>query len=442
MSADRSALEELRIERQEEAPPPRRWRWIAVATALVALALGLWGWLARPAPLPVRVAAVKEAGGAAAGAVLNATGYVTARRQATVSSKVTGKVLEVLIEEGMPVAQGQVLARLDDKTQRAALALADAQLAQARGALAENEVRLRQATINRQRQHRLLAGGATTQNDVDAADAEADSFAARLALGRQQVEVAARELAARRQDVDDTVIRAPFAGVITTKDAQPGEMISPISAGGGFTRTGIGTLVDMTSLEIDVDVNESYINRVKSAQQAEAALDAYPDWQIPASVIAVVPSADRQKATVKVRLAFDHLDPRILPDMGVKVAFLAGSRETAGARAGEAAAANAAAGAGTSGASAAAGAGQGGATPADQAGARAQARMPRAALRQDRAGQPVVFVLRGDRVERRAVRVGEAPGDEVAVLAGLAPGEQVVVDPPPELTDGRKVIVR
>jgi HlyD family secretion protein len=444
MSADRSALEGLRIERQEETPSPRRrWPWIAAAAAvLAALALGLWGWLAGPAPLAVRVAAVKEAGGAAAGAVLNATGYVTARRQATVSSKVTGKVVEVLIEEGMPVRQGQVLARLDSKTQGAALALAEAQIVQARRALEENEVRLRQATINRQRQHRLLAGGATTQNDVDAADAEADSFAARLALGRQQVEVAAREAAARRQDVNDTVIRAPFSGVITTKDAQPGEMISPISAGGGFTRTGIGTLVDMASLEVDVDVNESYINRVKPGQHAEAVLDAYPDWQIPATVIAVVPSADRQKATVKVRLAFDRLDPRILPDMGVKVAFFAEGAAAAQAGAQDGAQAGTAATTATTATTGTPAAAPGGpAAPADQA-TRAQARMPRAALRQDRGGQQVVFVVRGDRVERRAVRIGGAPGDEVAVLSGLAPGEQVVVDPPPELADGRKVIVR
>jgi HlyD family secretion protein len=407
MTTDRDALDGLRIERQSEtAPASRRGRWLAAAGGLLVLALALGGWLARPAAAPVRVAAVHQAGGTAAGAVLNASGYVTARRQATVSSKVTGKVVEVLIEEGMEVKQGKLLARLDAKTQDAALALAEAQVVQARRALEENEVRLRQAGITRQRQHRLLAGGATTQNDVEAADADADSFAARLALGRQQVEVAAREVAARRQDVDDTFIRAPFAGVITTKDAQPGEMISPISAGGGFTRTGIGTLVDMASLEIDVDVNESYINRVRSGQHAEAVLDAYPDWRLPATVIAVVPSADRQKATVKVRLGFDRLDPRILPDMGVKVAFLA-----------EAPAA------------------------AQEQAARAQALVPRAALRQDH-GQLVAFVLRGDRVERRAVRITPAPGDEAAVVAGLTPGEQVVVDGPPDLADGRKVVVR
>ena len=413
MSADRTALEGLRIERQAETPPPsRRWRWIAAAVGLLALALGLGGWLSRPAGAPVRVAAARESGGggAAAGAVLNASGYVTARRQATVSSKVTGKVVEVLIEEGMEVKQGQVLARLDTLTQSAALALAEAQLGQARRSLEENEVRLKQANVTRRRQHQLLAQGVATQSDVDGADADADSFAARLALGRQEVVVAQRQLAARRQDLDDTVVRAPFSGVITTKDAQPGEMISPLSAGGGFTRTGIGTLVDMTSLEIDVDVNESYINRVKGGQHAEAVLDAYPEWRIPATVIAVVPSADRQKATVKVRLAFDRLDPRILPDMGVKVAFLA-----------EAAAAQPPAQAGQNGP--------------------AQVRVPRAALRDDH-GQQVVFVLRGDRVERRAVRVGPAPGDEAVVIAGLAAGDQVVVEGPADLADGRKVVIR
>jgi HlyD family secretion protein len=412
MSADRSALEGLRIERRTDAEPPshrRRWIAAAAAAAAVALALALGGWLARPAAAPVKVAAVRQGGGVAAGAVLNATGYVTARRQATVSSKVTGKVVEVLIEEGMEVRQGQVLARLDSLTQSAALALAEAQLDQARRSLEENQVRLKQASVTRRRQHQLLAAGAGTQSDVDAAEADADSYAARLALGRQQVVVAEREVAARRQDVADTVIRAPFAGVITTKDAQPGEMISPISAGGGFTRTGIGTLVDMTSLEVDVDVNESYINRVRSGQHAEAVLDAYPEWRIPATVIAVVPSADRQKATVKVRLAFDRLDPRILPDMGVKVAFLGEE-------------------------------GGGGAGSTAEQPARAQALVPRAALRQDH-GQQVVFVLRGDRVERRAVRVGTAPGDDAQVLAGLAPGEQVVVEGPAGLADGRKVVL-
>jgi HlyD family secretion protein len=410
MSPEKSALEGLRIERRPEAPASsgrRRGAWIALVL-LLAVAAAAALWIARPSAAPVRVAAVREAGGAAAGAVLNATGYVTARRQATVSSKVTGKVVDVRIEEGMAVRQGDVLARLDALTQNAALALAEAQLDEARRTLAENEVRVRQSEITRRRQHALLAGGAGTQSDTDSADADADAFAARLALGRQQVEVAERQVAVRRQDLDDTVIRAPFAGVITTKDAQPGEMISPISAGGGFTRTGIGTLVDMASLEIDVDVSENYINRVTPGQPADAVLDAYPDWHIPVKVLAVVPSADRQKATVKVRLSFDHLDPRILPDMGVKVAFLA---------AGSAASSS----------------------------SHTQVVVPRAALHAESGGQ-VVFVLHGDRVERRAVRTAAAAapgqGSDAVVLAGLTPGEQVVVEGPADLSDGRKVVVR
>jgi HlyD family secretion protein len=403
MAAEQAGLEGLRIERPpESARAPRAALWIAAS--LIVVALGAAWWFSRPRAAVVKVAPVREAGGAAAGAVLNASGYVTARRQATVSAKVTGKVVELLIEEGMAVKEGQVLARLDPINIHTQIALAEAQLADARRALTETEVRQKLANVTRQRQRRLHEQGISTQADVDAADTDADALAAHLAVQRQDIAVAERQLAVHHQDLADTVVHAPFAGVVTTKDAQPGEMISPLSAGGGFTRTGICTLVDMGSLEIDVDVAESYINRVRAAQHAEAVLDAYPDWQIPATVIAVVPSADRQKATVKVRLAFDHLDPRILPDEGIKVAFL-------------------------------------GEAPAPGAATRAQARMPRAALRQDH-GQAVVFVLRGDRVERRAVRVGDAPGEEVVVLSGLAAGDQVVVDGPPDLADGGKVVVR
>ena len=409
MAADKGALEQLRIERPPEAAArsgaPRALLWTAAVVVVAGIAAA-W-WLMRPRPAEVRVAAVREAaGGAAAGAVLNAAGYVAARRQATVSAKVTGKVIAVLIEEGIAVKEGQVLARLDDRNVGAQVALAESQLEDARRALRETEVRLRQANLTRERQRRLHAQAVASQADVDAADAEADSLAAHLGVQQQDVEVVQRQLAARRQDLDDTIVRAPFSGMVTTKDAQPGEMISPISAGGGFTRTGICTLVDMSSLEIDVDVGESYINRVRPGQHAEAVLDAYPEWRIPATVIAVIPTAERQKATVKVRLAFDRLDPRILPEEGVKVAFLSAAP-----------------------------------APQESKAAAAAVRMPRAALRQDRGGA-VVYLLRGDRVERRAVKVGTAPGDEVTVLAGLSPGDQVVVEGPADLQDGGKVAVK
>jgi RND family efflux transporter MFP subunit len=407
MAAERPALDGLRIDRSETAESGGRRRlWIAlIGVVLVALAAG-W-WFLRPRPVRVRTATAEaQAGGpAAAGAVLNASGYVTARRQATVSSKITGKVVDVLVEEGMEVRQGQVLARLDDATPRKHLALAEARLTSQRRALTETEVRLREAKLNRQRMRRLLEEGVSTQAQVDEADAESDSLAARLEVGRQEVTVAEREVALGRQDLEDTVIRAPFSGVAVSKDAQPGEMISPVSAGGGFTRTGICTLVDMQSLEIEVDVNESYIQRVRRGQRATATLDAYPDWQIPARVIMPVPTADRQKATVRVRLAFDALDPRILPDMGVKVAFLGDEREA------------------------------GAAAPR-----RPAVVIPRAAVRKD-GGKDVVFVVQGDRVERRAVGLSPVPGEDAVVISGLAAGERVVIEGPVELKDGDPVSV-
>jgi HlyD family secretion protein len=245
-----------------------------------------------------------------------------------------------------------------------------------------------------------------TQADADTADADVDALVARLALGRQDVEVSERQIALRRQDVDDTVIRAPFSGVAVTKDAQPGEMISPISAGGGFTRTGICTLVDMKSLEIEVDVNETLIHKVEPGQKAVAVLDAYPDWQIPVHVIMPVPTADRQKATVKVRLGFEQLDPRILPDMGIKVGFLGTERV------------------------------------AESAVGKPEVVIPRAAARKD-GGHDVVFVIQGgNRVERRAIGLAVGSGDPAVVTSGLAAGERVVVEGPADLKDGATVSVQ
>ncbi|MXY25076.1 MAG: efflux RND transporter periplasmic adaptor subunit [Acidobacteria bacterium] len=261
--------------------------------------------------------------------VLNASGYVTARLQSTVSSKITGRIVEVLVEEGMAVTEGQVLARLDDTTERSYVALAEAQLRAVRSALAELEVRHEEAQLDLYRQRQLLDKHLIGQADFDATQAHADSLEARIANQREQEVVAEREIDVRRTAREDTVIRAPFSGVAISKDAQPGETISPVSAGGGFTRTGVCTIVDMSSLEIEVDVNESYINRVSPGQRVVATLDAYPDWEIGARVITTIPAADRQRATVLVRIAFDALgDSRILPDMGVNVRFLeAGSPE-------------------------------------------------------------------------------------------------------------------
>jgi RND family efflux transporter MFP subunit len=309
----------------------------------------------------------------------------------------------------MAVRRGQVLARLDDSQARAAHALAESQVASARRSVTETEVRLREAERTLKRRRELAKEGVIGQADLDSAEAEVDSLRARLDVIRQEVEVASRALEIRQTDLNDTVVRAPFDGVAISKDAQPGEMVSPISAGGGFTRTGICTLVDMSSLEIEVDVSESYINRVKDRQAVTAVLDAYPDWRIPARVITTVPTADRQKATVLVRIGFVKLDPRILPDMGVKVAFHADANASDGDGAAQA--------------------------------SRPRLLVPKAAVRQID-GRDIVFVLRDDRVERRAVRVGAAEGDRVEIVSGVSAGEHVVVDGPAELSDGARVRVQ
>jgi HlyD family secretion protein len=399
-------LSALRIEREPLKTGGGRWvKWVVLLIVLGAAGGGAWWFLTRERPIEVEVAGVTERAAGTSASVLNASGYVTARRRATVSSKVTGKVIEVNVEEGMEVREGQVLARLDDSTLQAALRLYRAQFEAAKRQIPESEVRLEQARVQLQRQERLRKEGLNTPNDIDNARAEVDSLVARIASAQEDVKVAESQIAMQQTAIDDTVIRAPFSGVALSKDAQPGEMVSPVSAGGGFTRTGISTIVDMRSLEIEVDVNESYINRVRAGQPVTAVLDAYPDWQIPASVIAVVPTADRQKATVLVRIGFKQLDPRILPDMGVKVTFLR-EADTAAAPV-----------------------------------AQAVTLVPQGAVKTD-SGSTFVFVVQNNTVERRAVKIGGTDGDRVEVLAGLRGGDRVVMSPPADLVAGKEIIVK
>ena len=317
-------LKQLRIDRAQAPTPSRAGRWVAIAAVAVAvLGAAAWYALAGPKTHTVRTAVAQPlTAQAQSSAVLDATGYVTARRQATVSSKITGRVQEVLIEEGQRVEEGQVLARLDPTDAQAQLDLSTAQLQAARAQLAELRVQLTQAQRDAQRQEDLVAKKLTSTQAAEDARTQVAALKARLAAQEQQVTVQQRGVALATVSLDNTVVKAPFAGVITVKAAQQGEIVSPMSAGGGFTRTGIGTIVDMESLEIEVEVNEAYIGRVKAGQPVEATLNAYPDWKIPAEVIAIIPAADRSKATVKVRIGIKAKDARIVPDMGARVSFL------------------------------------------------------------------------------------------------------------------------
>ncbi len=397
----------LKIERE----PERRsggGRWVGLLVLLIVLGGGgfyAWKWFSAERPAEVEAATVSQRAAGTRAQVLNGNGYVTARRRATVSSKITGKVVEVNVEEGMAVKEGQVLARLDDSTFKATLALAEAQAAAARRTVKENDVRLAEAKLTQSRMTALVKEGVVGQAELDAARAQTDSIAARILALNEQIVVAERQIDLAKTDLDNTVIRAPFSGVAISKDAQPGEMVSPVSAGGGFTRTGICTIVDMRSLEVEVDVNENYINRVREDQDAIVILNAYPEWEIPARVITTVPAADRQKATVLVRIGFKKLDPRILPDMGVKVNFLREEGDQT--------------------------------TPA----ARPITLVPKGAVRTDN-NQSFVFLITGETVERRAVKVGGADGDRLEVLAGLNPGDRVVVSPPATLVNGAMVRVK
>jgi RND family efflux transporter MFP subunit len=400
----RADLSGLRIdERVRPAGTGRRTKRIIAGSAVIVLAL-VGAFLAfRSRAAVVAVAEARPAGDPAATTLLNASGYITPRRRATIAAKITARVMDVYVDEGMVVTEGQLLARLDDSDAQRHLQAARAQRDATAALIASLKVNLANAERDLVRSEGLAKDGFASVQSLDQARTAADSLRAQVVATEEQVRAAEAQIATAQQDVDNCIVRAPFGGVVVSKDAQRGEMVSPISAGGGFTRTGIATIVDMESIEIEVDVNESYIARVVPGQRVEAVLDAYPDWRVPAKVRTVIPTADRQKATVKVRIAFDKLDPRILPDMGVKVSFLAGQEAAARAA--------------------------------------AKAIVPREAVR-TLEGRPVVFLVRDGVVERRAVGLGLEIGADVEIAAGLAPGDKVVTAGPAGLHDGQKVKIK
>jgi RND family efflux transporter MFP subunit len=377
----------------------------AVLGAIVIIAGLAFAFRNQTPAVEVVTAQKPESGGRSA--ILNASGYVTPRRRATIAAKITGRVTGVFFDEGTHVHAGQLLATLDDSDTKRALDSAKADRDASQAAIADFQVQLKFAQIQLRRADQLQKAGVQTQEYLDTASTNADSLKAKIELAKQQVQSSEARIREAQQAVDNCVITAPYDGIVVSKDAQVGEMVSPISAGGGFTRTGIATIVDMNSNEIEVDVNESYIARVKDRQKVTAILDAYPNWEIPSHVRTVIPTADRQKATVKVRISFDKLDPRILPDMGIKVTFLSDE-------------------------------------PVKKADADAPvvvALLPSDALHEE-SGKKVVFLVKNDRLERRAVSVGSTAGSQTEILSGIVAGDAVVVKGPANMQDGLAVQIK
>lgn len=405
MNDKASLLGQLRIDRSKDGPVAGVWKWWAAGGAGVLVIVGgIWFAMAAPSGVAVKVVTVRPASTrtATGASLLDASGYVVARRQATVSSKITGKVRDVSIEEGQRVEKDQVIAHLDDSNALASLAQARAQVAQAQANLRAAEAAYSNVQPVHERNKNLQANGTISNGALDLSRANYDAARTGLDVARSGLKVSEAALAAAQQFEDDTAIRAPFSGVITVKAAQPGEMVSPVSAGGGFTRTGIGTIVDMDSLEVEVDVSESFISRVHAGQAATIKLNAYPDWQIPGELIAVIPTADRAKATVKVRVGFKEKDNRVVPEMGARVSFL-GEAPAAGAPV----------------------ASPGTLVPAEAV--------------QANGDTGVVFVIKDKTVERRAVRLGGKGPDGQVVLSGISAGDKVALGDLSLLSDGAKI---
>ncbi|HEX7348491.1 MAG TPA: efflux RND transporter periplasmic adaptor subunit [Rhodanobacteraceae bacterium] len=395
-------LHQLRIDRdqRDDDDSPRRWPWIVAVIVVVAIvAGGAAAFALRGRSVTVQTSTAVAAGSNSDAAVLQATGYVVARRQATVAAQIVGTITQVDVEEGEHVRKGQVLARIDDTQYVAGLNAAEAQYAAAQAGIAQARATLAQARADAARDNAVVAKGYVSKQVAQQANTQVVTNAAALDVAEKQAQAAAANAAVARVNVGYTVIPAPFDGVVTKKDAEVGQITSPYTLGGG----GIATIVDMNSLEVDVDVNETYISRVKPDMPVTAVLDAYPDWKIPAHVIAIIPSADKAKATVKVRIALDQKDPRIIPQMGVRVSFLEHAANAVKPLPG--------------------------------------VLVPKSAVVQ-RGGKKVVFVVADGRAKRTAVTTGGEFSDMTQVLSGIDAGTNVVTTPSEKLKDNEKVQVK
>jgi RND family efflux transporter MFP subunit len=394
-------LNRLKIDKNLKGSSSTGWKMFLFVLCAAALAVIAWLFWSRNNVQSIELTEVRQISNRQQSAVLNASGYVTPRQRATAAAKVTGRVSELYIDEGMKVQKEQVLARIDATDVRREIDAAKADVVVADAAISDLKINRDEAQRRLNRFKTIYDKGLFSQQDLDASQTVLDSFNARIEASLKQTEAARARLRIYEQNLDNYTIRAPFDGIVVSKDAQIGEMVSPISAGGGFTRTGIATIVDMNSLEIEVDINEAYIARVVVNQKVEATLDAYPDWKIPASVRTVIPTADRQKATVKVRITFDRLDPKILPDMGIKVAFLEDKKQVA------------------------------------------ESNRPRLSLKSSAILKldsiTYVYLYKSDVLEKREIKTGESKNDITEVLSGLIAGDQIVDNPTERLKDGAKV---
>jgi len=387
-------LSRLRIDRGDDPPPRRgipRAAWVAGVVVLFVLAGVGWRVLA-PRPVEVRVAVAEATGGGSLSSTgITANGYVVARTKASVSAKVPGRMAYLGVSEGSHVRRGEVIARIESADFHAALAAAKATAAQAEAQLAQDRRDLARAKTLREQ-------NVVSQTDLENATTKVDASAAAAQAAHAQAALAAANL-------ENTNVRAPFDGTVLRKDAEVGEIVAPSSAGGGLTRTAIVTMADLGTLEVEVDVNEAYIAQVKNGQEARITLDAYPDTSFHGAVRQVVPTADRQKATVQVKVSILDHDPRILPEMGAKVEFV----RTAG--------------------------GEAVATPP------VRVLVASAAVRTTGSGSAVWVVVNG-RAVSRTVETGPARGEQVEVRKGLSGGESVILSAPASLKEGDRVRIK
>ncbi len=390
-------LARLRIDRSEPPPGPRGGTRFAVpagiGVVLIVLAVVLWPRLF-PGAIEVRTAVAAATGGAASpGGGISASGYVVARTKASVSAKVPGRLAYLGVGEGSVVRRGEVIARLENDDFRAAVDAAEA--------------RLRQLTIERDQAERDLERATRLHERRLLSDAELETQSARLRSLAAQADAARAQLALSRASLDNTIVTAPFDGTVLRKDAEVGEFVAPSTAGGGLTRSAIATMADLRTLEVEVDVNEAYISRIRNGQSCRITLDAYPDTSFAGRVRQVVPTADRQKATVQVKVSILDRDRRILPEMGAKVEFAPpGDSES-----------------------------ETGPVPPRRV-------LAPAAAVVGSGSDARVWVVSGGRAAARTVETGVARGEQVEIRSGLSGGESVILSPPPGLEDGARVRVR